>query len=62
LSLQQGAAAGSTIIEDNLVAPVDNDPFINMFSLEPSFEASSSEDVSSTESTHVTQTHHHLEK
>ncbi|GJX26146.1 retrovirus-related pol polyprotein from transposon TNT 1-94 [Tanacetum coccineum] len=52
LSLQQGAAAGSTIIEDNLVAPVDNDPFINVFASEPSSEASSSEDVSSAESTH----------
>nr|GEX44116.1 hypothetical protein [Tanacetum cinerariifolium] len=28
-SLQQGVAAESTIMEDNLLAPVDNDPFIN---------------------------------
>ncbi|GJT57245.1 retrovirus-related pol polyprotein from transposon TNT 1-94 [Tanacetum coccineum] len=62
LSLQQGFAAGYTIIEDTPLAPVDNDPFVNMFALEPSSEASSSEDVSSAESTHVTQTHHHLGK
>ncbi|GKF52195.1 hypothetical protein Tco_0148662 [Tanacetum coccineum] len=59
---QQGVAAGSTIIEDYPFAPVDNDPFVNMFAPEPSSEASSSGDVSSVESTHVTQTHHHLEK
>ncbi|GJS95418.1 retrovirus-related pol polyprotein from transposon TNT 1-94, partial [Tanacetum coccineum] len=39
-----GVAAGSTIIEDNPFAPVDNNPFINVFALEPSFEASSSGD------------------
>ncbi|GJZ02182.1 retrovirus-related pol polyprotein from transposon TNT 1-94 [Tanacetum coccineum] len=61
-SLQQSVAAGSTIIEDNPFAPVDNNPFINVFAPEPSFKASSSEDVSSTESTHVTQPHHHLGK
>ncbi|GJX90658.1 hypothetical protein Tco_0343984 [Tanacetum coccineum] len=61
-SSHQGVAAGSTIIEDNPFAHVDNDPFVNMFALEPSSEASSSEDVSSAESTHVTQTHHHLGK
>ncbi|GJV40570.1 hypothetical protein Tco_1419010 [Tanacetum coccineum] len=46
-SLHQGVAAESTIREDNLFAPVDNDSFINMFALEPSSEASSSEDLSS---------------
>ncbi|GKB24189.1 retrovirus-related pol polyprotein from transposon TNT 1-94, partial [Tanacetum coccineum] len=61
-SSQQGVAAGSTIIEDNPFAPVDNDPFVNVFALEPSSEASSSGDVSSAESTHVTQPHHHLRK
>ncbi|GJR90884.1 hypothetical protein Tco_0214895 [Tanacetum coccineum] len=55
-------AAGSTIIEDNPFDHVDNDPFVNVFALELSSEASSSEDVSSAESTHVTQPHHHLEK
>ncbi|GKF75793.1 retrovirus-related pol polyprotein from transposon TNT 1-94, partial [Tanacetum coccineum] len=36
--------------------------FINVFALKPSFEASSSEDVSSPASTHVTQPHHQLRK
>ncbi|GJR90883.1 retrovirus-related pol polyprotein from transposon TNT 1-94 [Tanacetum coccineum] len=54
------SAAESTSIEDNLLAPVDNDPFVNMFASKPSSEASSSGDVSSAESTYVTQTHHHL--
>ncbi|GJV23696.1 retrovirus-related pol polyprotein from transposon TNT 1-94 [Tanacetum coccineum] len=58
----QGVAAGSTIIEDNPFDPIDNNPFINVFAPEPSFEASSSGDVSSTELTHVTQPHHHLRK
>ncbi|GKE30669.1 retrovirus-related pol polyprotein from transposon TNT 1-94 [Tanacetum coccineum] len=44
-SLQQGVAAGSTIMEGNLLAPVDNNPFVNVFALEPSSEASSSRDV-----------------
>ncbi|GJS71203.1 retrovirus-related pol polyprotein from transposon TNT 1-94 [Tanacetum coccineum] len=44
-SLHQGVAAESTIREDNTVAPVDNDSFINVFALEPSSEASSSEDL-----------------
>ncbi|GKD77248.1 retrovirus-related pol polyprotein from transposon TNT 1-94 [Tanacetum coccineum] len=49
-SLHQGVAAKSTIKEDNPFLPVDNDPFINVFSLEPSFEASSSRDISLAES------------
>nr|GEU47921.1 retrovirus-related Pol polyprotein from transposon TNT 1-94 [Tanacetum cinerariifolium] len=44
LSLQQGVLAESTIMEDNPLAPVDNDPFVNVFVLEPSSEASSSGD------------------
>ncbi|GJY11460.1 hypothetical protein Tco_0379645 [Tanacetum coccineum] len=59
---QQGVAVGSTIIEDNPFAPVDNNPFVNVFAPEPSSEASSSGVVSSAESTHVTQPHHHLGK
>ncbi|GKC23404.1 hypothetical protein Tco_1025554 [Tanacetum coccineum] len=43
--LQQGVAAESTIMEENPFAPVDNDPFVNVFVSEPSSEASSSEDV-----------------
>nr|GEU31234.1 retrovirus-related Pol polyprotein from transposon TNT 1-94 [Tanacetum cinerariifolium] len=46
-NLHQGVAAKYTLIDDNLVAPVDNTPFINVFSSEPSSDASSSEDVSS---------------
>ncbi|GKB53132.1 hypothetical protein Tco_0903885 [Tanacetum coccineum] len=61
-SSHQGVAAGSTIIEDNPFAPVDNDPFVNVFALECSSEASSSRDFSSAELTHVTQPHHHLNK
>ncbi|GKE92253.1 hypothetical protein Tco_1573348, partial [Tanacetum coccineum] len=44
---------GSTIIEDNPFAPVDNNPFVNVFAPEPSSEASSSGDVCSVDSTHV---------
>ncbi|GJT29212.1 retrovirus-related pol polyprotein from transposon TNT 1-94 [Tanacetum coccineum] len=62
LCSRQGIAARSTIIEDNLFAPVDNNPFVNVFAPEPSSEASSSGDVSSANSTHVCQPHHHLEK
>ncbi|GKC47166.1 retrovirus-related pol polyprotein from transposon TNT 1-94 [Tanacetum coccineum] len=58
----QGVASGSTIIEDNPFAHVDNNPFINVFASEPSSEASSLGDVSSAESTHVTQLYHHLGK
>nr|GEX79198.1 hypothetical protein [Tanacetum cinerariifolium] len=43
-SLQQSITTESIIIEYNPLAPVDNDPFVNVFSLEPSFEASSSRD------------------
>nr|GFB10307.1 retrovirus-related Pol polyprotein from transposon TNT 1-94 [Tanacetum cinerariifolium] len=44
-SLRQGTAAESTLMKDNLVAPIDNNPFINVFALEPSSDASSSEDI-----------------
>ncbi|GJT55492.1 retrovirus-related pol polyprotein from transposon TNT 1-94 [Tanacetum coccineum] len=44
-SLHQGIAVESTLMEDNPFAPVDNDPFINVFALEPTFEASSSGDL-----------------
>nr|GEV65507.1 hypothetical protein [Tanacetum cinerariifolium] len=60
-SIHQGVAAESTLIEDNPVAPVDNNPFINVFALEPSSEASLSGDVSSAESTYVSQTLYHLD-
>ncbi|GJY33467.1 putative ribonuclease H-like domain-containing protein [Tanacetum coccineum] len=57
-----GVVAASTSMEDNPLAPVNNDPFVNVFTLEPSSEASLSRDVSLAESTYVTQTHHHLGK
>ncbi|GKB58539.1 copia protein [Tanacetum coccineum] len=44
-SSHKGVAAGSTIIEDNPFAHVDNNPFINVFATEPSSEASSFGDV-----------------
>ncbi|GJR40069.1 retrovirus-related pol polyprotein from transposon TNT 1-94 [Tanacetum coccineum] len=50
----QGIAVGSTIIEDNPCAPVDNNPFVNVFAPEPSSEASSSEDVSSRNRARIT--------
>ncbi|GJZ80740.1 retrovirus-related pol polyprotein from transposon TNT 1-94 [Tanacetum coccineum] len=49
-SLHQGVAAESTLMEDDPIPPVDNDPFINVFAPEPSSEASSSGDLSSAES------------
>ncbi|GJT32569.1 retrovirus-related pol polyprotein from transposon TNT 1-94 [Tanacetum coccineum] len=61
-SLHQGVAAESTLMEDNPFDPVDNHPFINVFALEPSYEASSSGDLSSAESPYVSQTLHRLEK
>nr|GEZ61950.1 retrovirus-related Pol polyprotein from transposon TNT 1-94 [Tanacetum cinerariifolium] len=62
LQSHQGIAAESTFIEDNPVAPVKNNPFINLFAPEPSSIASSSGDISSIESTYVSQTIHHLSK
>nr|GEW80323.1 retrovirus-related Pol polyprotein from transposon TNT 1-94 [Tanacetum cinerariifolium] len=44
LNSHQAIVAGSTIIKDNPFSPVDNDPFVNVFSLVTSSEASSSED------------------
>ncbi|GKG46692.1 hypothetical protein Tco_0501538, partial [Tanacetum coccineum] len=61
-SLHQGVVAGSTIIKDNPFAPIDNNPFVNVFALEPSSEASSSGDVCLVDSTQVSQPHHHLGK
>ncbi|GKD07479.1 hypothetical protein Tco_1187164, partial [Tanacetum coccineum] len=55
-SLHQGVTAESTLIEDNPFAPVDNNPFINVFALEPSSKASSSRDLCSAESLYVSQT------
>ncbi|GJU56823.1 retrovirus-related pol polyprotein from transposon TNT 1-94, partial [Tanacetum coccineum] len=52
-SLHQGIAFESTLMEDNPFAPIDNNPFINVFAPEPSSEASSSGDLSSPESPYV---------
>nr|GEU96241.1 hypothetical protein [Tanacetum cinerariifolium] len=52
-SLHPGVVAEPTYMEDHHVAPVDNNPFVNVFAQEPHSEASSSEDISSTESTYV---------
>nr|GEV30208.1 hypothetical protein [Tanacetum cinerariifolium] len=43
-SLHQDVAAESTLTEDNHVAPIDNNPFMNVFALESSSDASSSGD------------------
>nr|GEV19486.1 retrovirus-related Pol polyprotein from transposon TNT 1-94 [Tanacetum cinerariifolium] len=60
--LHQGVVAEYTLMDKNPFAPVDNDPFINIFTLKSTSEASSSRDASSTASTNVTQTLHHLRK
>nr|GEX86640.1 hypothetical protein [Tanacetum cinerariifolium] len=62
-----GTPSSTTIDQDapspnNPVAPVDNNPFINVFAQEPNSEASSSGDVSLTESTYVSHTLHHFNK
>nr|GFB23284.1 retrovirus-related Pol polyprotein from transposon TNT 1-94 [Tanacetum cinerariifolium] len=49
----KGVAAGSTTIEDNPFAPIDNDLFVNVFASKPTSKASSYGDVSSAESTHA---------
>nr|GFB47000.1 hypothetical protein [Tanacetum cinerariifolium] len=61
-SLHQGIVAEPTYMEDHHIASVDHNPFVNVFALEPHSEASSSRDNSSTESTYVSQTLHHLNK
>ncbi|GJW89758.1 retrovirus-related pol polyprotein from transposon TNT 1-94 [Tanacetum coccineum] len=61
-SIHQGVVAESTLMEENPFTPIDNNPFINIFTPEPTSEASSSGDVNSAESTYVTQTLHHLRK
>nr|GFA34127.1 retrovirus-related Pol polyprotein from transposon TNT 1-94 [Tanacetum cinerariifolium] len=49
-SLPPGVVAEPHFMEDHNVSSVDNNPFVNVFALEPHFEASSSGDISSTES------------
>nr|GEX40748.1 retrovirus-related Pol polyprotein from transposon TNT 1-94 [Tanacetum cinerariifolium] len=50
--LHQSIASESTLIDENPCAPVDNDPFINIFAPKPSYAASSFGDASSAESTY----------
>nr|GEY90273.1 putative ribonuclease H-like domain-containing protein [Tanacetum cinerariifolium] len=61
-SLPPGVVAEPYFMEDHTVAPVDINPFVNVFAPEPHSEASSSGDISSTESPYVSQTLHHLNK
>nr|GEZ25115.1 integrase, catalytic region, zinc finger, CCHC-type, peptidase aspartic, catalytic [Tanacetum cinerariifolium] len=61
-SLHQGVAAEPNYMDDHTNTPVDNNPFVNVFALEPHSEASLSQDISSTESPYVSQTLHHLNK
>nr|GFA86859.1 Gag-Pol polyprotein [Tanacetum cinerariifolium] len=49
-SLPPGVVVEPHFMEDHNVAPVDNNPFVNVFALKPHFKASSSGDISSTES------------
>nr|GEU82498.1 retrovirus-related Pol polyprotein from transposon TNT 1-94 [Tanacetum cinerariifolium] len=51
-SLHQCVAAEPNHMEDHPVAPVDNNPFVNVFAPEPYSEASSTGDISSTDSTY----------
>nr|GEZ47539.1 integrase, catalytic region, zinc finger, CCHC-type, peptidase aspartic, catalytic [Tanacetum cinerariifolium] len=62
LQSHQGIAAKPTYMEDHPVSPVYNNPFVNLFALEPHSEASSSGDISSTVASYVSQTLHHLNK
>nr|GEV51767.1 copia protein [Tanacetum cinerariifolium] len=48
-NLPPGVVAKPHFMEDHNVAPVDNNPFVNVFAPEPHSEASSSGDISSTE-------------
>nr|GFA41191.1 hypothetical protein [Tanacetum cinerariifolium] len=49
-SLPPGIVAEPHFMEDYTIAPVDTNPFVNVFALEPHSEASSSGDIISTES------------
>nr|GEX52687.1 hypothetical protein [Tanacetum cinerariifolium] len=52
-SLPPGVIAEPHFMEDHIVAPVDTNPFVNVFALEPHSEASSSGDISSTASPYI---------
>ncbi|GJW17605.1 retrovirus-related pol polyprotein from transposon TNT 1-94 [Tanacetum coccineum] len=59
--IHQGVAPGPSN-EDNPFANADNDPFVNVFALEPSSNESSSRDACSADSNQVVQPHTHLGK
>nr|GFA31720.1 integrase, catalytic region, zinc finger, CCHC-type, peptidase aspartic, catalytic [Tanacetum cinerariifolium] len=61
-SLPPGVVTKPHFMKDHTIAPVDTNPFVNVFALEPHSEASSSGDISSTELPYVSQTLHHLNK
>nr|GEY67750.1 hypothetical protein [Tanacetum cinerariifolium] len=61
-SSHQGVAAEPNYMEDHTIAPVEHNPFVNIFVPEPHYEASSSGDISLIESPYVSQTLHHLNK
>nr|GEZ71464.1 copia protein [Tanacetum cinerariifolium] len=61
-SLPPGVVAETHFMEDLNVTPVDKNPFVNIFAPEPHSKASSSGDISSTESPYISQTLHHLNK
>nr|GEV81579.1 retrovirus-related Pol polyprotein from transposon TNT 1-94 [Tanacetum cinerariifolium] len=61
-SLHQGIAAKPNYMEERTNASIDNPPFVNVFAPEPHSEATSSGDVSLTDSPYVSQTLHHLNK
>ncbi|GJY94441.1 retrovirus-related pol polyprotein from transposon TNT 1-94 [Tanacetum coccineum] len=61
LVISAGVVAGPTI-KDNPFTQTEDNPFVNVFALEPSSEESSSRNVSSAESTQVIQPYNHLGK
>nr|GEW76147.1 retrovirus-related Pol polyprotein from transposon TNT 1-94 [Tanacetum cinerariifolium] len=52
-SSHQGVAAEPNYMKDLTIAPVENNPFVNVFAPKPHSEASSSGDISSTESPYI---------
>ncbi|GKD47603.1 hypothetical protein Tco_1276579 [Tanacetum coccineum] len=58
---QDAPSTTGPTIEDNPFAQAKDNPFVNVFALEPSSEESSLGDVSSAESNQVIQPHDHLE-
>nr|GFA72701.1 Gag-Pol polyprotein [Tanacetum cinerariifolium] len=59
-NLHQGIAVEPNFMEERTDAPVDNPPFVNVFAPKPHSEATSSGDISSTDSPYVSPTLHPL--